>query len=627
MKRCEGCGASLHKKDLFCPKCGAKQVSEQAEPSAPGKQIVNDVIHISDEDVVLIMSDGERPYEVKTEEELAEEERAYQEDREPAYAAAAKAEAAAPSEPPVVKSKARSKWGSFYRVMKSTPAEAPELREHKRSLLGIFAASVAVVVILAAAVAGWAYLSTDSFMLQVAVKAAQAGNYESAIANLERLAVKDGENPEVYYQLCLCYRATKQDGKALVTAQLGYDSTKDERLSAIVTELTSTTAVTPANAEESQQLQPESSKPTTPPKEASASSGLPTVQPPEVAPLKIQMIIEPAYEAADQFINGLARVKQNGKWGFINKTNTLVVPAQYDETQYFSEELAAVKTGGKWGYIDKTGAIRIAPQYSNTLGFSEGFAASLLNGKWGFIDTTGKMGLQYEAAESFSGGLAAVATGKTFGFVNTKGEMVVPAIYQKVLPFAEGAAAVQLDGKWGYIDTVGRTVILPQYEEAYSFQNGVARVKSGGKYGYINRMGWHLTPCEYDQAWGFSEGLATVRVGKLYGYVNLNGEMVIEPTLEDVWSFSQGLVPYRQGDVWGYLNADEQIAIQPQFAEAGRFYGGLARVKNDEGLCGYINLAGETVCAPEYEDGGVLTDGLIPVKKNGLWGYLAVTQS
>ncbi|SDM62027.1 WG repeat-containing protein [Acetanaerobacterium elongatum] len=625
MKHCESCGASLHKKDLFCPKCGAKQVLEETASPALGKQIVNDVIHISDEDVVLIMSDGERPYEVKTEEELAEEERAYQEDREPIYAAASKTEAAAQNEPPVVKSKARSKWGSFYRVIKSAPAEASELREHRQSLLGIFVASAAVLAILAAAVTGWAYLSTDSFMLQAAVKAAQAGNYESAIASLERLTVKDGENPEVYYQLCLCYRASKQDGKALVTAQLGYDSTKDERLSALVTELTGSSAGKTSGVGQAQQ--PQNSAGAFTPEESDTRPALPSAQLPKVAPVKIQMIIEPAYEAADQFVDGLARVKLNGKWGFINKTNTLVVPAQYDETQYFREELAAVKTGGKWGYIDKTGAVRIAPQYSNTLGFSEGFAASLLNGKWGFIDATGKMGLQYEAAESFSGGLAAVETGKTFGFVNSKGEMVVPAIYQKVLPFAEGAAAVLLDGKWGYIDTVGRTIILPQYEEAYSFQNGVARVKSGGKYGYINRMGWQLTPFEYDQAWGFSEGLATVRVGKLYGYVNLNGEMVIEPTLEDISSFSQGLLPYKQGDVWGYLNADEQIAIQPQFAEAGRFYGGLAKVKNDEGLCGYINLAGETVCAPEYEDGGVLTDGLIPVKKNGLWGYLAVTQS
>ncbi len=634
MKRCEHCSATLRKGDLFCPKCGQSREQEQpAEPQGPVNEaesaLKRDVIRVSEEDVVLIepqdapfAAEGRQGYTVKTAEQLAEEERAYQEDREPVPVGAPAAEDPAPEGTPARKEKARKRWGGSRQGSEQADGEPSQPKERSRVPLGVVSAVAAVLLCFAAAAAGWAYLSTDGYMLAFADRAVKAENYEVAIATLEKLMLRKGANPEVYYKLCLAYRTTGQDGKALAAAQLGYDSTKDERLLKLVTDLTFGGEAAP----EVQQPAQEGTLKPPPAEQAPAQPSRPAAEVPRVTPLKAELLISPMYEFADGFVNGLARVKQDGKWGFIDKSNKFVIPAQYDETLYFTEDLAAVKLSGKWGFIDRTGAVLITPQYDGTLGFFEGFAACLLKGKWGFVDKNGEMVQQYDAAESFSSGLAAVKTGGAYGFVNTAGEVVVPAVYEQVLPFSEGVAPVMQNGKWGYVDSVGRTVIEPFFEEAYGFQNGVARVKSGGKYGYINRMGWKVTLMVYDQAWGFSEGLATVKVGDLYGYVNLNGDTVIEPTLEDVWSFSQGLVPYKQGGVWGYLNAKGEIAIQPQFTEADRFFGGVAKVKSPTGSYGYINLAGEYICLPEYDDGGILADGMIAVKKNGKWGYIAVTQ-
>ena len=52
--------------------------------------------------------------------------------------------------------------------------------------------------------------------------------------------------------------------------------------------------------------------------------------------------------------NGLAKVEQNEKYGFVDKTGKLIVPVQYDWVWYFSEDLASVKQNGKWGFVDKT---------------------------------------------------------------------------------------------------------------------------------------------------------------------------------------------------------------------------------------------------------------------------------
>lgn len=55
------------------------------------------------------------------------------------------------------------------------------------------------------------------------------------------------------------------------------------------------------------------------------------------------------------------RIRENGKWGYIDKDGNVVINPQFGFTWDFSEGLAVVRIGdeksGKYGYIDKTGKI------------------------------------------------------------------------------------------------------------------------------------------------------------------------------------------------------------------------------------------------------------------------------
>lgn len=76
---------------------------------------------------------------------------------------------------------------------------------------------------------------------------------------------------------------------------------------------------------------------------------------------------------ADYFKEGLSRIIENNKFGFINKNLETVIPAKYDFAYPFDNGISevcigckAVKVGehtemqgGKWGAIDKTGKIKI----------------------------------------------------------------------------------------------------------------------------------------------------------------------------------------------------------------------------------------------------------------------------
>ena len=55
-----------------------------------------------------------------------------------------------------------------------------------------------------------------------------------------------------------------------------------------------------------------------------------------------QVTIAPQFDYADRFVEGLAQVKINNKWGFINPAGSIVIKPQFDETDRFSEGLALV---------------------------------------------------------------------------------------------------------------------------------------------------------------------------------------------------------------------------------------------------------------------------------------------
>ena len=74
---------------------------------------------------------------------------------------------------------------------------------------------------------------------------------------------------------------------------------------------------------------------------------------------KGNIIIDKQFDGVSSFSNGLAKVKQNDKWGYVNTKGEIVIPCVYDDANYFFEGLAKVKQNGKWMIIDSNGQVII----------------------------------------------------------------------------------------------------------------------------------------------------------------------------------------------------------------------------------------------------------------------------
>jgi hypothetical protein len=147
-----------------------------------------------------------------------------------------------------------------------------------------------------------------------------------------------------------------------------------------------------------------------------------------------------------------------------------------------NEGLFWIRENGKYGYIDRTGKTVIAPQYENTMGFNEGLAATKINGKYGYIDKKGNWVIkpQYDFTYMFSDGLAMVRVGKQYAWIDKSGKQVIaPTDFEETaIGFSEGRLAVKRGGKWGYIDKTGRVVVEPKFKKATKFEGGAAQVET-----------------------------------------------------------------------------------------------------------------------------------------------------
>ncbi len=114
------------------------------------------------------------------------------------------------------------------------------------------------------------------------------------------------------------------------------------------------------------------------------------------------VIIEPSYSDAWQFINELAPVKQGNKWIFINKEGNQAVDGRYEYAMWFNEGLAPVLEDGYWGFINTKGEYSINPQFKYAYPFINGLAEVEFSNGWGYINKEGKTVWKTESSLYFN---------------------------------------------------------------------------------------------------------------------------------------------------------------------------------------------------------------------------------
>lgn len=197
------------------------------------------------------------------------------------------------------------------------------------------------------------------------------------------------------------------------------------------------------------------------------------------------------FRIVQKFPEGLAAVRVGDKFGYMDETQRVVIEPQFDEADDFSEGLAHVNIGGKrFSHYDR----------------------GLQGGEHFYIDKTGKriidankcgISERINLATSFSEGMARICLVERVGS-HTWSQSFVRSLFSSS---SDGVPSSSTEVKWkyGYIDKAGKLAIKPQFDDAKDFHGGLASVNIGylpfsyergilsdGKWGYIDKSGEYV---------------------------------------------------------------------------------------------------------------------------------------
>lgn len=252
-----------------------------------------------------------------------------------------------------------------------------------------------------------------------------------------------------------------------------------------------------------------------------------------------KVVVSAQFREATLFQGGFARVRTDRGWAFVDTSGTMAVTidASDVEAQFFAEGLAPyIERRGeasqkpKWGYIDASGNVAIPAGYDVTREFSEGLGVVVRGGSSHYVDRLGRrvFDREFEGALPFHEGLAVAVEGRRAGFINHSGRFVIAPRFAQAGHFSNGLAPVTDDGqKWGYVDQSGAMRIASRFDSAAGFSEGLAAVQVGFRWGYVNALGELVIAAQYYHATPFSQGLAAVQIGRLYGYIDMSGTVRI----------------------------------------------------------------------------------------------------
>ena len=299
-------------------------------------------------------------------------------------------------------------------------------------------------------------------------------------------------------------------------------------------------------------------------------------------------------------------------WGYKNKAGFVKINCKYQQVNDFSEGFASVKLNGKWAFVDTTGKeitpFKYDPSYDGTTDyayyhFSEGMAAVRAMGKWGFINYTGKE--------------------------------ILPLTYTYAYNFYKGSAEVTSNGKKIYINKAEKNILTKPYETIFDFYFDRACVVLKGKYGFINRSGKEVVPLKYDGAIWYRENYAVVQLGDKETFIDTSGKEIIPFTYHQMKDFKEGYAEVQEyeGGPWGYINYKGEVVIPLEYESVWHFEKDRALVKKD-GYWGIINKEGKAITPFKYEDAGIdwLTmamtkcfgSGYKALMYNGKYGFVDV---
>lgn len=168
-------------------------------------------------------------------------------------------------------------------------------------------------------------------------------------------------------------------------------------------------------------------------------------------------------------------------------------------------------------------------------------------------------------------------------------------------------------GVWGYIDVNGQWIIEPQFLYCMPFHNGYAQVLLSN---YENA---YIDPCgEIRIKWGKEEVMGSFEDDIAIKYQVTEQDVILLDFLNAQGNVIATKIPVDKSslDTSWYEMEGQTVYFEHRCFSEGLLLASL------DGKYGYLDMTGEWVIEPKYEDAQPFSEGLAAVCLNGKYGYI-----
>ncbi|MBW6536852.1 MAG: WG repeat-containing protein [Mariniphaga sp.] len=360
---------------------------------------------------------------------------------------------------------------------------------------------------------------------------------------------------------------------------------------------------------------------------------------PAILPLK--------YDFIGELVCERIKVRQEGKWGYINEKGVEVINCQFDEVGNLIGE-ANVRLNSKWGRIDEHGKWIFPCIYDNifslrTYGYdktvhNDNFQVTL-NGLSGIVSKTGEevIPIIYNYLGSFKNGVAKVNINEKWGYINEAGETFIPIVFNRVIALrglADDSRYLGIehtlekekikdkqnvlrhfsvsdmsgylhiydcpDGFVGIINNKDETeeYIFDSYN---CFKNGRAIAHKNGFCGVVDMELNSIVDFRYDDIKPLTEeGFLKAKKKSLWGIVDYNGKEIVPHTYDEINNFNDEFLLVKKDGCLGTISTNFEEVISPIYQSISRNKTGLLKVQLSD-FFGYIDLKNNIIIQPKYK--------------------------
>ena len=359
----------------------------------------------------------------------------------------------------------------------------------------------------------------------------------------------------------------------------------------------------------------------------------------------------------------------DGKFGLCRyvdrQTRQEILPARYEQASAFSEGLAAVRIDGRFGYIDSRGEIVITPRFDRAGDFTHGLAEVLVGPQVGIINRAGEIvvppifGRAYPLTSEVILAVEGVWSGasvenppyqqigtlpglydddmffKNIGLYHISGHWIRQPSLQVVRLFSNDGRGLiwaseqkSFDGPFGLLASDGRWIIEPQYARVRSLKDERAVVGKWAGHsiemlsGAVDPAGRLVIPLRPWALSGWRNGWATAseRVNGRQAIFDRDGNVVGGRIFDRVQLPEQGdVAAVMIGDRWMGLDRAGKIVPNPRNVVAS-CPGGIRLIEID-GRIQITDANGQPTAPYLFEPLRWLPacDGPFVVELNGKW--------